>query len=218
MQPVMVLRKVRDFGERISDTLLFLKYNWKSLFLLYAVFVVPFLLIGGYFGANLFTNLFSQMASGGMATPSKLFSPQLFLAMFLFILGTVSYITAVYCYMRLYEEKGGHAPTIAEVGTIYLGKFLSNMGYALLVFVIFCVGMFVVVIPIIGILAYLVGAFYFAVCISVLFPANTCEDLPFGAAFSRCLHLIKTRWWFTFGYIIILSIIFSFFRIYKFFF
>lgn len=211
MQPAIVLRKIRDFGERVSDTLLFLRLNWKGLFVLYAVFVIPFLLLGTYFGASGFVEFFARLSSLGIDKPGNFFSIDFFLAIFLFLIGTTSYATAIYCYMRLYEESGGEKPTVSQVGKLYITKFLSNVGYALLIIMIIFAGAFAAVIPILGALLYLVGLVYFLITLCVLFPSNTSEDNSFGAAFSRSFYLIRNRWWFTFGYSIILMIIYYFF-------
>jgi hypothetical protein len=211
MQHVIVLRKIRDFGERVSDTLFFLKLNWKKLFLLYAVFVIPFLLLGSYFGASGFVEFFSKISSLEVNKASNYFTLDFFLAILLFILATTSYATAIYSYMRLYEEMGGAKPSIAQVGKIYISKFLSNVGYAILIILIMFVGIFAAVIPILGILAYLVGLIYFLIALCVLFPSNTSEESGFGSAFGRSFYLIRNRWWFTFGYSMILVIIYYFF-------
>ncbi len=211
MQPVLVLRKIRDFGERISDTLLFLKLNWKNLFLLYAVFVIPFLLLGTFFGASSFGDFFTKISKGGLSRPGDFFRLDFFLAILLFMLAIASYATAIYSYMRLYEEKGGVKPTLSEVGKIYVAKCLSNIGYALLIIMIMFAGVFAAVIPILGVLAYMFGLIYFLINLCVLFPSNTSEDKPFGSAFIRSFYLVKNRWWFTFGYSIILMIIYYFF-------
>jgi hypothetical protein len=52
MTQTLQLRKVRDFGERIGDSMTFIKLNWARMLGLYAVFVIPFLLAGIILGAN----------------------------------------------------------------------------------------------------------------------------------------------------------------------
>jgi hypothetical protein len=47
--------------------------------------------------------------------------------------------------------------------------------------------------------------------LALLFPANTIEDNPFPSSFQRMVHLVRDRWWYTFGVIIIFGLIFYFF-------
>ncbi len=213
MQPAIVLRKVRDFGERIGDSLLFLKLNWKNLLVIYLVFAVPFFLIGAIVGGNSMSGLFSLLSSRSTIPNFGDFGFGFFLWMLLLLLAITSYCTAVYSYMRLYEQKGGEKPSLPEVGKLYMSKFFSNLLYTIVITALFIVGIFIVIIPILGVLAYLAGLFYFSVIFSILFPVNTIEDHSFGAAFSRCFYLIKERWWFSFGYSIIIFLIYYFFAL-----
>ena len=64
MNTTLPLRRIRDFGEKVTDTIKFIKLNWKNLLVLYGVFVLPFLLIGVFLGAGYFMQIFSAMTAG----------------------------------------------------------------------------------------------------------------------------------------------------------
>jgi hypothetical protein len=207
------LRRTRDFGQTISDTIQFLKAHWKNLLVLYLVFVVPFLLVGTLLGAGSFSVFFSQIGAGisKIENPFSLITPIFLIAILLYFTSTMAYITIVNLYMKLFEENGGIPPTLSETGSKFIGKFLSNIGYMLLVIAGFFMMAFLAIIPILGILVFMVGIFYVMICLSILFPANTIENNPFPQSFSRMFYLIRNNWWFTFGMVIMLGLIYYFF-------
>jgi hypothetical protein len=213
MQNIHPLRRARDFGQTISDTVQFLKAHWKNLILLYLIFVVPFLLIGTLLGASSFSAFFSHIGSGisNINNPLSLFSPQFIIAIALLSFSFIAYLTVVNLYMKLFEENGGMAPTISDVGSRFAGKFFSNTGYLLMVFILMMLSAIMAIIPIVGILVFMFGGCYVMVCLSLLFPINTIEENPFMISFSRMFYLIKNRWWYTFGIVIILFLIYYFF-------
>jgi hypothetical protein len=213
MQTLHPLRRTRDFGQTISDTIQFLKAHWKNMLILYLIFVVPFLLVGTLLGASSFSAFFGQIGSGisNMDNPLSLVTPQFVIAIIMYFTSAVAYLTVINLYLKGFEESGGNAPSISEIGTKFIGKFLSNIGYMFVLFIGLVLLAFLAVIPVVGILFFTFGSWYILVCLSLLFPLNTIEDNPFLYSFSRMFHLIRNRWWYTFGLVIILMIIYYFF-------
>ena len=213
MQTLHPLRRTRDFGQTISDTIQFLKGHWKNLLILYFIFVVPFLLVGTLLGASSFSAFFGQIGSGitNLDDPFTIITPQFIIAILLYFTAAVSYLTVINLYLKGFEESGGIAPPISAVGTKFIGKFLSNIGYMFVVFIGIVLLAFMAVIPVVGILFFTFGSWYILICLSLLFPLNTIEDNPFMYSFSRMFHLIRNRWWYTFGLLIILMVIYYFF-------
>lgn len=213
MQTLHPLRRTRDFGQTISDTIQFLKAHWKNMLILYLIFVVPFLLVGTLLGASSFSAFFGQIGSGisNMDNPFSLITPQFVIAIIMYFTSAVAYLTVINLYLKGFEESGGNAPSISEVGTKFMGKFLSNIGYMFVVFIGIVLLAFMAVIPVVGILFFTFGSWYLLICLSLLFPLNTIEDNPFMYSFGRMFHLIRNRWWYTFGLVIILTIIYYFF-------
>ena len=207
------LRKVRDFGATVSDTIQYLKTHWQQLLLLYAVFVVPFLLLATLMGANSFTAFFSKISdleSLGK-NPLSVLTPAFFLAVGLYFLSTISYSTVVYLFMRQTEERGGQSPSIQETGSLFLSKLLSNSAYMLLAILGFTGLALFAVVPILGVLIFMVALIYLMVDLALLFPVNTIEDNAFPGSFRRVFYLIRDRWWYTFGVIVVFGLIFYFF-------
>lgn len=214
MDTVLTLRKVRDFGQSLSDTIQFIKMNWKKLITLYLVFAVPFLLVAALVGATAFSDFFQNI--GGLTAPalegvSGKTIYAFFGAILLYLLSAGAFGTAVYLYMKLYEERGGRQPEINEIGKLFFPKLVSNFGYTIIATIIICGFAFIAIIPIIGFLIVFFGFFYVAITLSLLYPINTIENNGFGVPLQRCFSLIRGKWWYTFGFLIILTLIFYFF-------
>jgi hypothetical protein len=204
---------MRDFGATISDTLLYIKTHWKPLLLLYAVFVAPFLLVAALLGANSFSAFFAKLDDIKTVSdnPLQVLTPVFFIAILLYMLATLAYSTVVYLYMRQTEENGGVPPSIQETGARFLPKLLSNAGYMIVAFFLLVALALFAIIPILGILVAFLGFIWFAVNLAILFPANTVEDNPFPGSFGRMVRLVRDRWWYTFGVILVFGLIFYFF-------
>ncbi|WP_336514490.1 hypothetical protein [Pollutibacter soli] len=214
MDTVLTLRKVRDFGQSLGDTIQFIKLNWKKLFTLYLVFAVPFLLVAALVGASAFADFFQNI--GGFTSPvlegvSGNSIIAFFGAMLLYALSAGAFGTSVYLYMKLYDQNRGKQPEINEIGKLFFPKLLSNFGYTVIAGIIFCGFAFIAIIPIIGFLVVFFGFFYVAISLSLLYPINTIETNGFGVPLQRCFSLIRGKWWYTFGFLIILMLIFYFF-------
>ena len=215
MQTLHPLRRNRDFGQTISDTIQFLKDHWKNLVILYLVFVVPFLLIATLLGANSLSGFVKLMATDtgmtGLDNIFAIFTPQFMIALLMYFISAVSYSTVTYLYMRLFEERGGESPTISDVGALFFNRFMSNTGYMLVLFVGFILMAMLAIVPILGILLFIFGIVYLMVSTSILFPINTIENNPFMQSFSRMFYLIRNNWLYTLGVFIILGLIYYFF-------
>jgi hypothetical protein len=212
MEEFFQLRKTRDFGACISDSILFLKLHWKNLLTLYFIFVVPLLLVAVLTGSGSFAAFFTSLGKGveGLSNPFKLFTPIFFVTMLIYLLTATIYATVVFLYMRGYDEKG-RSPTLQEVARMIPRKTFSNAGYILLMFLTIIAGMLVAIVPILGILVFFAGSVYLAVNYALVMPVNTIEDHPYAFAFSRSFYLVRNRWWYAFGYCIILFLIYYFF-------
>src|ERR1700749_4050480 len=112
MQQVIYLRRLRDFGEKISDSFLFLKQNWKNLVGVYAIFVVPFIIaaiiVAMSFAGHLVAAFQENISS---IRPSDIITPDFVVIILCIMLAAASYNTAVFSYIKLYEEQRGVKPT-----------------------------------------------------------------------------------------------------------
>jgi hypothetical protein len=203
------LRRVRDFGTTLSDTFSFLRAHWKTLATLYAVFVVPFLLVATLLGADSFPDLFQSVSGGIDAVLSRLLqlAPSLLLSVFAYLVGSTLYPTLVYLYMRRVEESPGVRPTLQDCTRNLLPKALLNLGYVVLLVLGLGLGVAVVLVPIIGVLFYIPAVIWLAVSFTILTPVVTIEDQPFPSAFLRAIRLVAGRWWYTLGIVLVIGLI-----------
>ncbi len=214
MQQPLYLRKLRDFGEKISDSFLFLKQNWKNLFGIYAVFVVPFLIASIvmliFFAGHIRTNM---LISTNLFRFGDVFTGDFYIMMLCLLLAGSSYNTAVYSYFRLYDEQKGVQPTLKQVGQIFFTKFfkvfLYNIVVTLLLIVVaiipFMIVMFIPVINFFGILLMLI---IFVIVIFYLNCIYVTEDLGLSGGVSRLFYLLSRRWWNTIGFTVVVFLIY----------
>jgi len=207
------LSRLRDFGATISDTITFLKTNLRELVLMYVIFVAPFLLIATLLGADSFSEFFSGIGNdmGDFLRSLKDFGPMMLLSIFMYILAAMLYPTLVYRYMRLYEEGAGQKPTIQQVSSGLFRQTLTNTSYSLLLIFGLIVSALIVIIPIIGFLVYFFGMIFLMINFTMLLPATTIENHSFPGGYARAIRLVKGRWWYTFGVVIIILMISWFF-------
>jgi hypothetical protein len=208
------LRKTRDFGLTISDTLLFVKGNWKGLLLMYFIFIVPFLVVGTLVGAESLGEFFYEMFSKSNDIFSFQFmehAPMVGLSLLCYMIAGVLYPTLVYIYMERYEAGEGQTPTLQECASRLFLIGLSNCGYVLVTSFGFILMAMIIVIPVLGAIIFIFGFFYLVVAFSMLIPVNTIEDRPFPFAYRRSIELVMGRWWYTLGVTVVLFLIYYFF-------
>lgn len=221
MNTTLPLRRIRDFGEKVTDTIKFIKLNWKNLLVLYGVFVLPFLLIGVFLGAGYFMQIFSAMATGGT---NQLFANwKIWVAILVIYMAVNGMATSIYLYMKVWEEEDRKA-TPGELLKVIAGPFFSNMLYSVLMFV----GLMLIMVPIVmvvsgsrtpGSVAFL-GLFMLIAMIGLLilfpylmliYPVNTIGWGELGNAFRGTALLLRGNWWSSLGYVMVLFIIYYIF-------
>lgn len=219
MQQELYLHRVRDFGEKVSDTFLFIKRNWKKLFGVYAVFVVPFIIIAGTAGVMLAGRLYTNsLSSTDIFRFSDIFSLDLFVIIFCILLASVSYNTAIFSYIRLYDERRGVQPTIAEIGQVYFRKLLLilvyNMVIGFILILVFIIPYLIVsFIPLLG----MFGQFFLGVLSgTIMLHLNLIyikEELGLFEGVSRLFYLLGGNWGKTIGFSAIMFLIYYVFTI-----
>lgn len=138
-------RKERDFGTVISDSLKFLKQNFKPLFGSIILIIGPFILVAGfaysYMQANILSSSLSSRAFGQNMFNSAYFTSMGLIYLLLFVNSTLLN-SVVFNYMNLYNQKTfGEKIAVAEVAA----AVWSNIGRVLLSMAIFIVTLIVLV-------------------------------------------------------------------------
>jgi hypothetical protein len=161
----------RDFSKVFSDTLGFIKQNFKSFFGAIILIAGPFLLISGASIGYMQSSMMSL--SRGLIGPG--FSEDMLgmfsLVMFLAIIGNTVLYSVVYNYMLLYYSKPfGEKITVTEVGQKVLSNFGRVMGAMFILLVIMIIIIIVAAFVIVGIatLMGVIGGILIALGVLVL--------------------------------------------------
>ncbi|MBK9759156.1 MAG: hypothetical protein IPO90_04065 [Flavobacteriales bacterium] len=197
-EPIVQLRRVRDFGQTISDTFTFLKENWKPLYSAIGVVGLPPLIIVSLlmkFGMGSLD--LSANSDGGM--PEGL--PSFFFSVF------VAYIAILFVYLLCYAMVNEYmrACTLNEQIGITTRELLSR-GFSQLGSY-FGLG-FLSILMIMGgtILCFLPGI-YLAIVLMIGPSCHAMERAGATGSISRSFKLMKDEWWETFGLVIIIGLI-----------
>jgi hypothetical protein len=208
----MILSKTRDFGERISDTIQYIRQHLKDLLMLYLVFVVPFSLVAVLLGSNAFGGFFSAISNPAFRSdPFRFISPSFGVTILCYIMSGVAYVTVVSLHMRSQEENPTGGPYFNLVASRFLPKFLSNLLHAVLAFMALLFTALLIIIPVFGIVLFFVAVFYAMVAFAMVLPGNTIEDNAFPRSFQRAFSLIRDNFWSSLGFMFVVGMIFYFF-------
>lgn len=192
------LEKNRDFGELFNDTFLFIKYNFKNLLKGMIYFVIPFALLQGIALGIVQHQTLSSLSLGQPTNPFAAFSSNAVLITYLFLLITYTFSMAfVFQYMKLYKASEDKIIELKQVWKLMLGVAPK----------IFIASIAVALISSIGFILLLIPGIYLMICFSLVIPIIIFQGDSIGAALSSCFSLIKSNWWRTFGFLIILAVI-----------
>ena len=203
------LQKIRDFGDIITDTFIFIRQNLKPLITCFFIFC-GFFLIGSIIfstiqeakAVNLFNGFNAEQPDFDLFRNSifSLFGVEYLLNVIFLIFNYTAINVTVFSFLCLYKEKGNVPPTPEEVWGYFKFFYFKILGSGILLAILLIVGALLCIIP--GIYLYPV--------LSLVFPIMIFENTSFGYAFNRSFRLIKDNWWITFGTIIIIGLIIYF--------
>ena len=194
MNQWMNLREERDFGEKFNATFLFARQNFKNLGIILLLLGTPLLIAGNLFLAYFQVGVQTEVANFGKLS-SGIWGFYI-LSIFVYLIAYTWLMTVTLVYMTEYAE-GNREITLARVFSRASGKLGKLIGANLLITFIIAIASILLLIP--GI--YLSVAFALIPAIIVI------EDDPVFEAISRSISLVKTKWWSTFGLIIVMSVV-----------
>lgn len=223
MNAILPLSKIRDFGEKVTDTVKFIKLNWKNLVVLYGVFVLPFLLVAVLLGAGYFLEVFTRISAG---RASDVFGNwKIWLAMVAILMAVNAMSTSIYLYMKIWEEEDRRA-TPGDIIQRMTRPFITNLVYTLAVVIVFGLAMALIFFLAVGSKGVstmiLVGLMIFALLIVMvvsmayvvlIYPTNTIGGHELGMAFQGAWYLLRGHWWASLGYILVIGIIYYIFSV-----
>jgi len=198
-------KQERDFGDLFNATFSFIAQEYKRLGTAILYFTVPFMLLSSiattfYFEKN--QEITQSLKNAGNSDPMAIFSKigSLFgyiglMSFFTIIASTILFCT-VFGYIKLYV-RGGEDFTVNDVWREAMKNFWRLLGASIVVGLVVGIGFVLCIIP----------GIYLGVALSIIFCILVFEEKNFSESFSRSLKLINTNWWFTFGVVIVSTII-----------
>lgn len=188
-------QRYRDFGQIINATFEFLRENIKQLAKAVIFLVGPFILLTGIFGGLYQKDLFSFTST---TTSLSEFGISFGLYILFAILSIMILISTVYSYIMIYLKKEDELPI--EVDDVWI-KVKDNVGKT----IFFSIGY--TIITLLATVLLIIPGIYVSVALMIIYIVGLNEDKGFFDSLSRSFYLVKNKWWFTFGLLIVLSLI-----------
>lgn len=188
-------QRYRDFGQIINATFEFLRENFKQLAKAVIYLVGPFVLLTGIFGGLYQKDLFSFTST--VKSLSE-FGIAFGLYIFFAILTSLVLVSTVYSYILLYLKRQDDIPIeVDDVWLMVKSKTLKillfSIGYGL--------------VTVFATVLLIIPGIYVSVALMIIYIVGLNEDKGFFDSMSRSFYLVKNKWWFTFGLLIVLSLI-----------
>lgn len=197
-QPIE-LRRVRDFGQVISDSFLFITSQAKSFFkivlLISGVFILATWASSSVYQVKVL-QLYGNMQSISNVNQQIYGIPYLML-MAASMLSVLVITLATLSYLKAYDENDGHTPNDGEVWLIFKSLFFKYLVANIL---------FTILVGIAFMLCLIPGIYLFPI-VSILYPILVFEGQGLGSLLGRGFYLVKENWWKLFGTLILITMV-----------
>ena len=199
------LRRIRDFGENISDTFVFLRQHSKTLLRSFLAICSIFLVVLGIFSSayeSRTTRILRSVFTGrgqGFDRIMSIFNFNYFMVIIMTLLTLVSMKVVVTVYMKYYAETGVQ-PGIQEIWTLFKRYFFKVFLFTFIAYLSVVIGCVFCLFP----------GIYLAVVLAPLSLVIVVEDKGFIDAYQRCLELIRENFWPSLGLYIVAYIMYTF--------
>lgn len=222
-----ILRKERTFGQKVEATFEFIRLTRKPLFKSMLFFTAPFVLIGTFVVANVFSRISAIAVNTGEglgASEGDLMSIGLsvFGLAFLLIFAGTMVVSVVFATMRIYEGQDNadftHKQVWKMIGKVYWPIFGSVFLHSTVIGILYLlslipIGIIMQISPFLALpLIYLFLGF----CGVVAFTALSNQILDrhnIGKSVSVAFKLLKNNWWASLGLFLVLMIIYNVVRL-----
>lgn len=199
-QPKLNLKKVRDFGEVINDTFIFLKQNFKPLFKILIPISILFVVANILLSTFQLISLQDLVKENGTENINGLINKSLATSFITGLFASLVYFVVAlttYCYIAVYIENKSETPELVQVWGFFKYYFLRYIGIRLLTAIGIIVGFILCILP----------GFYLIPIVSLTTAAVVLENRGAFNAIGRAFTLIKQDWWMSFGTLVILIMI-----------
>jgi hypothetical protein len=201
------LRKIRDFGENINDTFLFIRQNFKPLlanfFAICGIFMLAHAIFNGIYQSRVF-GIFDEVRKGVTFRNNsdfyEVFTPEYFLAILLGLLSYIAMRVVVCVYVKFYLQNKGAKPAIADIWALFIKYYLRVFIYSIPLFILVVIGSVFCLAP----------GIYLMVVLTPFDMVLIIEDQGFTATFNRCFAIIRGNFWISFAIYLVAGIIYTF--------
>lgn len=185
--------QVRDFGALLNATFEFIKQNYKILFKSIIFIAGPFILLAGIFGGIYQSTMFSF----DLEPEVQEFAIPFLLDMLFMVLAYLAIGVVAYSFILLYLEKPVEEIDVDDIWQ--KGKSI--------IWILIITGILYTLLVALGFVLIIIPGIYLLVMLSPIYMIRLIEGKSFTEAVSRSANLISGKWWFTFGFLIVLGII-----------
>ncbi|WP_316802661.1 hypothetical protein [Pedobacter nototheniae] len=197
-------RKIREFGELIGDTFLFIRQNFKPLGKAF-LYICGIFILGGMISSIMtqlqLVDLQSNPYSGSYrSSPFSIFAKigiQYILVIIFMVLSYTSMYITILSYIALYVQKGNVAPSVEEVWSYFKFYFFRMLGSGIVISLFATVCFICCIIP---------GIYVFP-AVTIFYPIMIIENGSLGYSFGRSFKLLNEEWWITAAVLIIIWVI-----------
>ena len=205
MKEQVEFKKIREFGEIIGDTVLFVRQNFKplmkSFLVLWGIFALGTMVSSIIAQTQLYGSIENARATRAYSnSPFNMFYNFGFnyaIVIFFMILSYTAMYVSILSYIAVYVQKRNVAPTLTEVWAYFKFYFLRMLGSGVLmsIFLILCFA-----------LCILPGLYVFP-AVSLFYVVMIMENGGFVYSFERSFKLLKDEWWITAATIMVIWLI-----------
>ena len=198
------LRRIRDFGEVISDTFVFLRQHagplLKSFLAISAVFMIALGIFNSAYESRtskLLRGIFTGRSSS-LDRLGTIFNINYFMVLLFTLLTTISMQVIVAVYMKYYLEHK-QQPGIQDIWTLFKRYFIKVFFFELLAYLAIIFGCIFCLLP----------GIYLGVVLAPLSLVIVMEDKGFQDSWQRCFDLIRENFWPSLGLYIVAYILYA---------
>lgn len=211
---VITLREVRSATEVLNATFRFIRQNalilGRSLLYINGPVVVLSLVFTSFFQIR-FLSLGQMVEASGEELLAEMGPAFLGMAggVILGILSSILAVLIVLGIMLLYQDRGPEAFDVPDVWRLVKRDFWRMLGTGLVFWLAFLLPVVIVIVPCLGVLAYLAWVLYAATTFSLIFPMRMREDIGLWRGVQRCRDLVRDHFWSTLGVLFLAFILYS---------
>lgn len=189
------LQEVRNFGDSITATFLFIKQEFKSLVRSFVVIMLPLIFVDLFVKSHMIKTMFTFVVAQAKDGILSIFLGYLSSMLVFYWL-----ILFVNSFLRVYADKFRNSSEegvlVKDVWRVMYRKIGQSFVLGLLFMMAVCVGCVFLVIPGIYVSVILTFSIYFLVI----------RDRTISESFGESVELVRGQWWHLFGFILVVQL------------